>query len=409
MTGVDDRAVRILFTFTGGSGHFLPTLPIARALAARGAQVIFSPQEAMVPVVEAAGFAAVPSGGRTLVDPTARLPLQPVDRAHEKRVLRDHFAGRTARERAARLLPIVQEFRPQVIVRDEVDFAAAVVAEHLGLPHVAVVVLAAGGLATPALLAEPLSVLRAEYRLPPDPAAAMLHRHLTLVPVPVSYRDPGDPLPATARHIRPAALEGTGSQPGGGEPASESGTLGWLARQRERPTVYFTLGTVFHQESGDLFRRVLAGLGTFDANIVVTVGREINPLELGDQPSNVRVERYVPQEVLLPRCDVVVSHAGSGSVMGALAFGVPLVLLPLGADQPQNADRCGALGVARILDPLTATPSDVCDAAFDVMRDPCYRRAAVAVQREISALPTSADAAEWIEDLVLRRARSAEK
>ena len=199
--------MRILVTFTGGSGHFLPIVPIAWALADRGASVLFSPQEAMIAVVEAAGFEAVASGGRTLVDPSARLPLQPVDREHEQRVLRDHFAGRTARERAARLLPIARDFQPDVLVRDEVDFGAAVVAEHVGIPHLAVVVLAAGGLATAELLAAPLGALRSEYELPPDPTAAMLHRHLTLVPVAPTFRDPDDPLPATARHIRPAVLE----------------------------------------------------------------------------------------------------------------------------------------------------------------------------------------------------------
>ena len=51
-----------------------------------------------------------------------------------------------------------------------------------------------------------------------------------------------------------------------------------------------------------------------------------------------------------PALRLVVSHGGSGSVVGALAHGLPMVLLPLGADQPQNARRCAELGVARVLD-----------------------------------------------------------
>ena len=55
---------------------------------------------------------------------------------------------------------------------------------------------------------------------------------------------------------------------------------------------------------------------------------------LGAQPAHVRAERFVPQSEELPHCDLVISHGGSGSVLGALAHGLPQLLLPLGADQP---------------------------------------------------------------------------
>ena len=113
----------------------------------------------------------------------------------------------------------------------------------------------------------------------------------------------------------------------------------------------------------DTAGRVLAGLRDLPAQVVVTVGRDIDPAELGPQPAHVRVERYVPQADVLPRASLVVSHGGSGSVLAALAHGVPLVLLPMGADQPYNAARCETLGVARSLDVIDATPGDVRDAA----------------------------------------------
>lgn len=104
----------MLFTFPGGSGHFLPTVPVARAATARGHTVAFSAQTAMLATVEAAGFPAIGSGGRTLADPSRRRPLLPVDRKHEERVIREFFAGRTARERAAHLLDICEAWRPDV-------------------------------------------------------------------------------------------------------------------------------------------------------------------------------------------------------------------------------------------------------------------------------------------------------
>ena len=69
-----------------------------------------------------------------------------------------------------------------------------------------------------------------------------------------------------------------------------------------------------------------------------------------------QIERYLPHSAVLPRCDVVVSHGGSGTVIGALAAGLPSVVLPMGADQPLNAARCEALGVGVALDAVRVTP-----------------------------------------------------
>lgn len=381
--------MRFLFTFCGGNGHFLPTLPLARALAARGHEVSYTCQEQLVRTVDAAGFRTTASGGRTLLDPADRRPLLPLDRAHERQVIRTTFAGRIATERASRIRKLAGCSRPDVVVRDELDFGAAVAAEALGIPHAGVTVLAAGGMIVPALVAEPLTALRAEHGLDPDPQLRMAHRYLTLAPVPASYRDPADPLPATAHHLRPAVLEDIDGDvsPVAGEP----------------PLVYFTLGTIFAQESGDLFGRVLAGLRDLPVRVIVTVGRELDPAELGEQPPHVRIEQFLPQSTVLPRCAAVVSHAGSGSVIGALAFGIPSVLLPMGADQPLNADRCSALGVSRVLDPLSCTPQQVAIAVRSVLAEPSFRKAAGQVRDEIRQLPDAEHGADLLERLATDR------
>ena len=98
--------------------------------------------------------------------------------------------------------------------------------------------------------------------------------------------------------------------------------------------MYFTLGTIFNLESGDLFQHVLAGLRDLPINLLITVGRHIDPAEFGPQPAHIHLARFIPQTEILPYCDLVVSHGGSGSVMGALVQGLPSVLIPMGADQP---------------------------------------------------------------------------
>jgi UDP:flavonoid glycosyltransferase YjiC (YdhE family) len=95
----------------------------------------------------------------------------------------------------------------------------------------------------------------------------------------------------------------------------------------------------------------------------------------------------------------MVSHAGSGSTIGALAHGLPSVLLPMGADQPHNADRCAALGLGVVLNPSTATAADVGSAVRRVLTDPSYRTAASAIRTEIASLPGPEHAVPALERL----------
>jgi MGT family glycosyltransferase len=237
----------------------------------------------------------------------------------------------------------------------------------------------------------------------------MLHRFLTIVPVPPSFRDPGDPLPLTAHHVRPAVLGSpvlgpTGPGPTGPGPTGLGPTgLGPTVLGRP-PTVYFTLGTIFNQESGDLFPRVLRALSGLPVEVVVTIGNELDPSEIGPQPANVRVERFLPPASVMARADAVVSHAGSGTVIAALAFGLPQVLLPMGADQPLNADRCQSLGVAVVLDAVASTADEIAAAAVNALEDRRYRDRAGAVQEEIRSLPGPEHAASLLEQLAASKA-----
>src|SRR4051794_12205007 len=223
-----------------------------------------------------------------------------------------------------------------------------------------------------------------------DPATPRLHGDLTLDPVPPGLRDPADPLPDTAVAVRPPILDDRAPN----DPASPVGS-------DPRRSIYLTFGTIFAQESGDLFPRLLAGVRELDVDVLVTVGRELSPTELGPQPARIRVERFVPLREALAGRQLVVSHAGSGTVLAALALGLPSILLPMGADQPWTADRCRALGVSRVLDPLTCTPSQVTSTVVELLGDCPERPRAEALARQAARLPTTADAA----DLLLALAR----
>ncbi|MDR7279579.1 glycosyltransferase [Catenuloplanes atrovinosus] len=375
--------MRILFSFVGGAGHFLPLTPIARAARAAGHDVALSAGPRMVDTVRRAGFEVLDNGAADAPTPERRerLPLAPLDEARERRVVTDMFVRKAGPDRAARLLTQAAEWRPDLIVCDEVDYGAMIAAERLGIPHATVVVLAAGSFVQDGYVAEAIDEVRAEFGLPPDGGLAMLGRHLVLEPVPPGFRDPAFPLPATGHAIRPAE------------------TMPPIAEGGDRPLIYFTLGTEFNIESGDLFERVLAGLRDLPADLVMTVGRHLDPAVFGPQPAHVRIERFVPQDELLPRCDLVVSHGGSGSVLGAVAHGLPMLVAPMGADQPDNAVRVAALGLGRVLDAETVTPERAAAEAAAVLAGPGCRDTARALRAGWAALPGPAAAVRLLESI----------
>lgn len=386
-------ALRILFAFPGGTGHFLPMVPVARAAEVAGHAVAFACQAAMVATVEEAGFTAFDAGGASLLAPGVRQPLLRPDAAEEDRAARIAKGVARDRERANAVLVLSQEWQPDILVCDEVDLGVAVAAERLGLPYASVQSTASDSVVPSGVVAEQANELRVEHGLPPDPRLEMLRRYLVLVPFPPSLRDPGSPLPPTGHSLRHVSSD---------LPLAES-ALPWLAALSGRETVYVTLGTIFNQESGDLFERILGGVRDLPVNVVATVGRALDPEVLGPQPANVHVERYIPQAQLLPHCSLVVSHGGSGSVVGALAHGLPMVVIPIGADQPRNAQRCEDLHVARVLDAPEATPDRVREAAADVLADPTYRLNAERIRDEIAVLPGPDHAVTLLERLATER------
>jgi hypothetical protein len=274
------------------------------------------------------------------------------------------FAGWMAQGRADDVDALIDEWGADVVVCDEVDFGAMTAAERRGTAHVTVLVLPTGSFLRPELLQE----------------IAAPRPRLVLAPFPPSLRDPAFPLPDGAQTVRP--------------------DVGPAVPTDRRDLLYVTLGTIFNTESGDLFDRLLTAVGDLDIEVVATVGRAIDPAGFGRQPDHVRIERFVPQSSLLPRCRAVVSHGGAGSVVGALAHGAPLVCIPLGADQPHNARRCEALGVGRTLDALGATPADIRAAIERVLADPSYRMKAAQLQDESAALPPPSAAVAAIEACV---------
>jgi UDP:flavonoid glycosyltransferase YjiC (YdhE family) len=350
----------------------LPTVALA---VEAGHRVTFAGQAAVVPRLEALGFATMVVGPDTLS--STRRPLVPVDRAMEQRVARDHFVADFGALRADQIGQLIADDRPHLVVCDEMDAGAVIAAELAGVPCVTVSVLAAGRLTAMSVVGTAWHRLRADHGLAPDPSGARFAGTLRITPAPASFRDPSLPAPFEMHHVRPPILDDVSRS----------------SRRSTRPLVYATLGTVFDVESGDLFTRLVHALSLLDVESVLTIGSQIARAELPPAPDHVRIEPFIAQRELLGDCTCVVCHGGTGTIIAALSVGVPAVVIPMGADQPDNADRCDELGAGIVLDAMSCSPAEIVAAVRNVHLDARFTEAArrlaveAAGQPRITALP----------------------
>ena len=88
---------------------------------------------------------------------------------------------------------------------------------------------------------------------------------------------------------------------------------------------------------------------------------------------------------------------------GALNAGLPMVVIPISADQPRNAECCDALGVGQVIGPEERTPEAIRAAVRAVLAGPTYRRNAEGLRDEMAALPGPEYAVELLERLAMEK------
>ena len=383
---------RVLFTTPAALGHLHPMVPLARAMAARGHEVLWAVPNDGVEHVERTGIRAVPTGqaGLTQVaDVRRRYPeldaLPPLEVGDV--MFGKLFGAILAPAMLADLVPVALEWRPDLVVTDAGDFAGHIVAAELGVPSVT----KGFGPLLPerrvAAAGEEVAPLWRSRGLEPRPyGGAYEHLYLDIYPPGMHTSDPAH-IPHR-QLLRPVAEDGQGDG---------SSPLPLPDGRSDAPLVYVTMGTVFNNL--EPLRVIIAALGELDVRVLVTVGPKADPAALGPQPAHVRVERYVPQTRVLQRCDVVVSHAGSGTVLASLALGIPQLCVPQGADQYLNAAAVAPAGAGISLMPGEADADAVRGAVTRLLDDASFRDAARGISASIASMPSPDDVAAVLEGL----------
>lgn len=393
--------MRVLVTTIPGLGHFHPMVPLARALVAAGHEVRVAGPESFSPFVSAARLEPVTAGPDWLESEADT--FYPGFTQGSTTSQFAAFAEMPKRGLVADVVALAEAWGPDVVLHDHLEFSGWIGAELLGIPNVpfAMTVRALDEVMLSMMIPEQVGDLLAHFGLP-GLDQARPDRWLYLDSIPPSFCGMFFPPGETVHSIRYCTDDRTGQE-----------TLpAWIEDLGDRPLVYVTLGTIFNRAPGTL-AKLVEGAAGHDVDVVVTTGRNLDPMSLGPLPDNVRAERYVPQADLIPRCDAVVCHGGFNTVFGALAEGVPVVVVPLSADQPLNAFLCQSTGLGvsctteqpegsmfPLARPDALVPSEISKALEKILHDASYANAARQMQQEIAAQPGVEHGVALMEQLV---------
>jgi len=374
--------VRVLFSSTSGYGHVIPMLQLASAFRAAGHDVLWATAAEATTVVGRTGIEAVSAGAHGAEEAALRETVQRPARElpGDERpafVFPRMFGAALTPRMVEDLLPLARDWGPDLLVHEHAELAAPLVAEACAVPSVT----HSFGTAVPVSILDDTrerlaGLWRAHGVEVPPYAGCFRNGYLDICPRSVqttSVDHIADMLP-----IRPVTASRSTPVP---DP---------------EPLVYVTMGTVHN--NAELLREVVAGVAGLGVRTVVAVGPRVDPASLGEQPDHVQVEAWVDQPAVLATCGVVVSHAGSGTFLGALAHGVPQLCLPQAADQFRNAEGGLRSGAVLVLRPREVSPAAVESAGERLLAEPGFREASGRVADEIAAMPSPAAAAAQLAD-----------
>jgi UDP:flavonoid glycosyltransferase YjiC (YdhE family) len=376
--------MRVLFTASPLVGHVFPMLPLMHAAREARHEVVLATGAEMAPDLRRRGFTTWTVGpGIAEAIAELRQASEAPAASHGEQLGRDavHLFAHPSARRARDLIPRATAWRPDIVISEITELAGREVASVTG----ALPVTHGFGTHVP----DTLAFAGVMFDHVSSELGTPNRRHAFETGIYV------DPCPPGLQSGQLGEMDVRPVRPSVGQTDPDDRLPRQFLELPRRPLVYVTLGTVFNDP--ELVRSVLDAVADLPISIAVTTGPGTDPSTLGPRPANVAAAPFVPQALLMPLASAVVSHTGSGTMLGALASGLPQVCLPRGADQFANADRVQAIGAGIRLLPDEVTPESLRAAVTAVLDEPGYARAATASRDEIAAMPS---AAEVLDDLV---------
>jgi UDP:flavonoid glycosyltransferase YjiC (YdhE family) len=394
--------MRIAFAANPLPGHIVPMIPLMRAALAAGHDVAVVTNGATRPFIEAeaspevevlaAGMPTLEAMGemhrRTGASP-ATLPRPDV--------IAEYFGVRRVSDSVDAAVRAARTWQADVVVSESMDHVGPFVAAALDVPFFRHTY----GPERPEALQTAMA--RALERSSRDRGVALPAVTAWIDAYPSFLEDPGPDRPGRRIPVRPEAhhrpTPDTGSAPGAAVDTAAPRHAGTGGRRR----VLLTMGTVFTDQH--LLDQVVASVEAADlaVDLVVT---SVNGVRATSRPgSTVSVENvpFRPIAEVLGSVDAVVTVGGAGTVLGALTSGVPMVVVPRGADHEVNAARAEAVGAALV----ERDPDAVGAALQQLLLDDRFADSARTTAGRIASLPSAAEALARLEELATNRSDGA--
>jgi hypothetical protein len=350
--------LRVLFASTQGAGHFGPLIPFIDACVRNGHEtLVVGP-----PSLKARGYpfrAGDEPPGEILGPLWGRLPSLPPGQG-DMIVVGEIFARLNVDAMLQTLTDAIEEWQPDLVVRECAEYASAIAADLHGVPHLRI--------STGVALVEEYTLAIAAPAI--DARRRGVSERIAESPYLTCFPEAVDPAPFELSRFRHPATERVP------EPLPD-----WWPGD-DRPLVYVSFGSVAaaYPPAAQVYVSAVAAAADLPARVLLTTGG--HDLELGEVPPNLRVETWVDEAAVLAHASAAVGHGGAGTTLSGLAAGVPLVVVPLFGDQPFNAVRVAVAGagVATHLDGIR-------EAVELVLADGSYGAASRRAADQMRALP----------------------
>jgi UDP:flavonoid glycosyltransferase YjiC (YdhE family) len=369
------RRLRVLMAHWDGSGNTPPQRALARELNRRGHDVHVLSHDTLAEAVIADGgrFHALPSAPQWN-------PAQPRTSEEEGAFVVQNVVGSSAF--AADFLAVRDAVRPDICLIDAMLISTLNVAIERRLPFAAINHIA--WIREGACAGFLNSIIAT---LPGAAAGSTFFDLLERAPLVLatSYPEFGTQR-KTASHIH---FVGPIREPVAHDP--------WPRRSPDRPFVLVSLSSMFQGQESTL-RNICEAVSVLPIEVLVTTGRGIAPNALSVS-GGVEARSFVPHDAVLPSVDLVVTHAGFGTLMYSAGSGKPTLCLPNGRDQNDNAARVEALGLGRTLS-SDAPPAAISSAVMDMLGDEALRAASRSFASGVSRFGELTHAADLIERAV---------
>ncbi|MFJ3498496.1 glycosyltransferase [Streptomyces sp. NPDC086091] len=381
--------MRILFVAGGSAATVFALAPLATAARGVGHEVIMASVGDIVPVVAGVGLPAVSMTSSPISDFIYRdregAPVTPPTDPDEQPAFTGEWFGRMAAATLGPLTDLAHDWRPDLVVGGTMMYAAGLLARQLGVPYVR-----HAWDAVEATRIDP----GAEKELQPE----LGRLGLDGLPAPDLFIDvcPPSLRPPDAAPAHPMACL----------PANTQRRLEpWMYTRGGRPRVCVTAGsrvandqgTAYLREAYEFLRTLALDVAALDAEVVIAAPENV-AADLRADLEDVHAG-WVPLDVVLRTCDLLVGHAGGVTTLNAMYAGVPQLLLPQWGILGPPTRRLAEYGAAITLQPDEATRERLAESCRALLTQPSYAERAEDLAQEIAAMPPPAELVGVLEKL----------